>query len=431
MSWELAVILCLVLANGVLAGAEIALISVRPGRLRELATEGSRGAVAALALREKPERFFATVQVGITVVSATAGAFGGATLATDLEQLLSKVGWLAPWAGQLSLGIVVGVVSYLSLVLGELVPKSLALKSAESYALVVAQPLRWVASVFRPIIWFLTASSNVVLLPFRDRTSFTEARLSTEELRELLEEATTAGSVDRRVSEIAARALQLPSLVAADVMVPRPEVISLRRGATPAEVRRTLLEHTHSRFPVVEGGLDHVVGYISSKDVLAMAWEESLFVLEDLLRPVSFVPLQKKAVELLGEMRRQRVPFCVVVDEHGSMAGIVTLEDVLEELVGEIFSEHAPKVPELFAREADGSITVAGQAPLRELNRELGLKLPEGEWLTIAGLCLSLANRIPAIGDRLVVPGGPTLEIVDASARRVRTVRIVGPRDQR
>jgi putative hemolysin len=321
---------------------------------------------------------------------------------------------------------VVGVVSYLSLVLGELVPKSLAMKSAESYALVVAQPLRWVASVFRPIIWFLTASSNVVLLPFRDRTSFTEARLSTEELRELLEEATTAGSVDRRVSEIAARALQLPSLVAADVMVPRPEVISLRRGATPAEVRRTLLEHTHSRFPVVEGGLDRVVGYISSKDVLAMAWEESLFVLEDLLRPVSFVPLQKKAVELLGEMRRQRVPFCVVVDEHGSMAGIVTLEDVLEELVGEIFSEHAPKVPELFAREADGSITVAGQAPVRELNRELGLKLPEGEWLTIAGLCLSLANRIPAIGERLVVPGGPTLEIIDASARRVRTVRIVG-----
>ncbi|MFZ5442297.1 MAG: hemolysin family protein [Myxococcota bacterium] len=424
MSIELLVILALVLANGVLAGAEIAVIAMRPGRLKELAAEGRRAAQAALELREKPERFFATVQVGITVVGATASAFGGATLADDLALVLARVEPLAPIATQLSLALVVTLVSYLSLVLGELVPKSLAMKGAETYTLIIARPLLGLARVFRPLIWFLTASSNVVLRPFKDRTSFTEARLSPDELAELVSEATSAGTLDRSAGEIATRALALPTLVASDVMVPRTEVVALRRGMSPQEVRRVLLEHTHSRFPVVAGDLDHVVGYVSTKDIITLAWEEQLFVLEDLLRPVFFVPPGKRVVELLAELRERHLPFCVVVDEHGGMAGIVTLEDVLEELVGEIFSEHARTTPPLFTREADGSVLVQGTTALRDVNRELGLKLPEGEWVTVAGLCLSLARRIPKRGERFDAGDGVTLEVVDASPRRVRLVRV-------
>lgn len=425
MLTELCILFALMLVNGVLAGAEIAIIAVRTTRLNDLVAAGSGAARAVQALREQPERFLATVQIGITVVSATAGAFGGATLAEDLAPVLARVDVLAPWSAQLALASVVTLLSYFSLVVGELVPKSLALKAAEPYALFLGRPLLWLSNLARPLVWLLTASSNVLLSPFKDRTSFIEARLSPDELSQLVEEATRVGSLNPRAGEIASRALKLPELAAADVMVPRPKVVALRRGATREELRRLLLERTHSRFPVVEGDVDHVVGYVSVKNVLAMAWEEPLFVLEDLMRPAFFVPETKSVVDLLTEMRTRRVPFGVVVDERGGMAGIVTLEDVLEELVGEIFSEHVVDVPEFFHKERDGSVTVLGSVAIRDVNRELGLALPEdGQWTTVAGLCLSLAQRIPARGERLTTKDGVTLEVVDASARSVRAVRI-------
>lgn len=425
MAGELLIILALLLVNGVLAGAEIAVIAVRSTRLSELVEGGSGAARAVQQLRAKPERFLATVQIGITVVGATAGAFGGATLAEDLAPVIAQSPALAPYAPQLALAAVVGLVSYVGLVLGELVPKSLALKAAEPYALVMGRPLVLLSTVARPLVWFLTVSSNVILRPFRDRTSFIEARLSPEELEQMVEEASLAGTVNPRAGEIAARALQLPGLVASDVMVPRPNVVALRRGSARDEVKRVVLEHSHSRYPVVEGDVDHVVGYVSVKAVLAAVWSGQDFDLERLVRPARFIPENKSAVDLLTEMRTKRVPFGVVVDEHGGMAGIVTLEDVVEELVGEIFSEHVRRVPEFFHREDDGSVTVLGTVALRDINRELGLELPEDEdWTTIAGLVLWLARRIPGRGERFTTEDGVVLEVVDASARRVRSVRL-------
>lgn len=424
MASELVIILALLLVNGVLAGAEIAVIAVRRTRLDELVDKGSGAARAVQSLRAQPERFLATVQIGITVVGATAGAFGGATVAADLAPVLARVDALAPWAPQLSLALVVTLVSYLGLVVGELVPKSLALKAAEPYALFMGRPLLWLSAVARPLVWFLTASSNVLLRPFKDRTSFIEARLSPEELTDMVEEAAKAGTVNPRAGDIAARALRLPELVASDVMVPRPSVAVLRRDATLEDVRHAVTVHGHTRFPVVEGDVDHVVGYVSVKGVLASLWSGAEFELEPLVRPAYFVPEAKSAVDLLTEMRTRHLPFGVVVDEHGGMAGIVTLEDVVEELVGEIFSEHVRRVPEFFHREPDGSVTVLGEVTVRDINRELGLELPEDDWTTIAGLCLALAKRIPARGERYPTVGGVVLEVVDASPRRVRSVRL-------
>jgi putative hemolysin len=412
----------------VLAGAEIAVVALRKTRIRELVEAGSGSARAVQALREQPERFLATVQIGITVVGATAGAFGGATFAEDLEPLVERVPALAPHAREISIGLVVSLVSYLSLVLGELVPKSLALKASERYALLIGRPLVWLSNAARPFVWFLTLSSNAVLRLFGDRTSFMEGRLSAEELQDLVGEATRAGTVHPDAAEIASRALEFQELTAADVMVPRHQVVALPRNASSEEIRALLLEKSHSRFPVYEGDVDHVVGYIHLKDVLALAWEEKLFVLEDLLRPPHFVPDSKQAVELLAEMRRQRLPLVMVVDERGSMAGIVTLEDLVEELVGEIFSEHAHQAPERFRREPDGSVVVLGNVPVRDVNRELGFELPDdGDWATLAGLCLSLAGRIPKVGDQLRTANGYRLEVVDATPRRVRSVRVHPP----
>ncbi len=425
---EVLVIVLLVLLNGVLSGAEIAVVAVRKTRLHELQQAGSGAAGAVAALREAPERFFATVQVGITVVGAAAAAFGGATFAHDLEQVLRPLRWVGPYAREVSLAVVVSLVSVLSVVVGELVPKSLALRAPERYALLAGRPLVLLAWLMRPVVWFLVTTSNLVLRLFGDKTSFTEARLSPEELKEMVEEATAAGTVDAHSGEIAFRALGLGSLAVSDVMVPRPHVVALPRGASREQLRTVLLEQTHSRLPVYEGSLDHVVGYITVKDVLSVAWEERLFVLEDLLRIPWAVPGAMKAVDLLTEMQRRHLPFAIVQDERGATAGVVAIEDVLEELVGSMFSEYVHHVPEPYHAQPDGSVVVVGAAEVRELNRALGMELPEDKaWRTVAGLCLALVKHIPVKGERLATANGYVLEVVDASPRRVRAVRVFRP----
>ena len=425
---DLALILLLIVANGVFAGAEIAVVALRRSRVLELAEAGRRGARSVLALRSDPERFLATVQIGITVVSATAAAFGGSAVAQRLAPWLASLGVPESWAGQIALATVVALVSYLSIVLGELVPKSLALHRPETYALLVARPLLALSWIARPLVRLLTVSSNLLLAPLGDRTTFTETRHSAEELQHIVEEAAKAGTVHPDVGEIASRAIDFADLSAGDVMVPREQVVVLSRHAASDEVRRLLLEHGHSRLPVFEGRVDNVVGYINVKDLLAMAWERDLIVLDDLVRPAFFVPDATPAVELLREMRRRHVLIAMVVDERGGMEGIVTMEDLVEELVGEIFSEHVKHEPEWFHREPGGTVLVEGAAPVRDVNRALDLGLPEEEgWNSIAGLCLAVVGRIPATGERIPIANGLTLEIVDATPRRVRMVRVHAP----
>ncbi|WP_437878015.1 hemolysin family protein [Sorangium sp. So ce513] len=428
---ELLVIVALVLVNGVFAGAEIAVVTIRKTRLDQLVQSGSRRARAVKRLRDNPERFLATVQIGITVVGATASAFGGSTLAKELTPVLRAVPWIGDAAEGLALAVVVALVSFLSLVLGELVPKSLALRSAEPYALLVAPPLRGLSSLARPLVWLLTASSNLVLRLFGDRTNFVEARISPEEIQQIVDDAAEAGSVDKRAGEIASRALDFAGLTALQVMLPRGRVVALPRGATAAEVRRAMLEHGHTRMPVYEGSADNVIGYVTMQEVLALLFGDGQFSLESALRPAYFVIGSMPAVDLLAELKRRRLQLAVVVDELGGMIGIVTMEDLVEELVGEIFAEneaHLRRPEEVIQREPDGSALVPGDIPVHELSRELEIELPDdARWSTVAGLCMGLARRIPAPGDVLTTPDGAQLEIVDASPRQIRTVRVRPP----
>jgi putative hemolysin len=424
---EIAVILALVVANGVFAGAEIAIISLRRTRLEQLVEEGRGSARAVARLRDDPERFLATVQVGVTVVGATAAAFGGASLARRLAPVLEKVPFLAPHADSVALALVVALVSSLSLVLGELVPKSLALRASERYALLVARPLLALSAAARPVVWVLTAASNAILRPFGDRTTFTESRLSVEEIEQLVDEAGKAGQLDAPTAEIASRALAFRDLTAGDVMVPRSRIVALPRNAPQDELKRMLLEEGRSRMPVYDGSLDEIVGYVVAKDLAAMAWEKQLIVLDDLLRPVLFVPVTAKAVFVLREMQRRRTQVAVAVDEHGGVAGLLTLEDLVEELVGDILGEQE-QPEELVQREPGGTALVRGDVPIRELNRALGLDLPEGEgYTTVAGVCIALAGSVPERGARLEAPDRTMLEVLDASPRLVRRVRVWPP----
>lgn len=423
---EILVILALILVNGLLSGAEIAIVSIRRSRLEELVRAGRPAAQAARKLREQPERFLATVQVGITTAGAAAAAFGGASLAEDLVPTFQAVPVLVPWAEELAFVTVVGLVTYLSVVLGELVPKSIGLRVSERYALLAAPPLLALAQLARPVVWLLSTSSNLVLRLFGDQTTFTEARLSQEELRAMMIDAGKHGTMPSEVSDIATRALDLGELSASDVMIHRRFVVALARDASPEEVRATFLRHGHQRLPVHEGALDHVIGYLTWRDVLAAVWQGSFTTLEPLLRPCFYAPESMPAVELLHEMRRRRMHLAIVVDEHGGVEGLVTLEDLLEELVGEIHSEHGAAPAAQVVREAAGSFLVPGHAPLREVIRETGLELEEPEEVaSLGGLCVRLNDeRVPDVGQVLRAADGTELEIVDASPRRVRSVRL-------
>ncbi|MFL5262593.1 MAG: hemolysin family protein [Anaeromyxobacteraceae bacterium] len=426
MLFELAIIAALILANGAFSGAELSVITLRASRLRQLVEEGRAGARGVAALRRDPEGFLATVQVGITVVGATAAAFSGASVARRLSPALERAGLSPELAEDAALAVVVAAISYLTLVFGELVPKSLALRSSERYALLAARPLQALRWVARPVVAALTFTSNLVLRPLGDATSFTESRVSAEELRTMVDEAAQAGTVDAGSGEIASRALEFGTLTAADVMVPRNLIRAIPLRASPDEVRRILLEDGHARMPVYRETLDDVVGYVTTTDVLALEWERDLLVLEDIVRPPVFVPETASAVAVLKDLRVRRLWVAVVVDEHGGVAGLVTLEDLLEELVGELFTER--EQPEAAVHEeADGAYLVRAATPVREVNRELGFGLPEGEWSTVAGLAIALAGGIPRVGTRLDLKGGATLEVVDATARLVRTVRLRPP----
>ncbi len=423
MGSELLIVVALLMVHGLFAGSEIAVLTVRKTRVKEAVRRKDRRAIAVNALRAKPERFLATVQIGMTIAGTAAAAFGGARIEQGLEPFYRGLGF-GTWAPATSLATVVLIVAITELVVGELVPKSLALRYSDRYSFFVARPLRTLSQIVRPIVWLLISLSNLVLRFFGDKTTFTESRLSKDELQQLVEEAAKTGSVDPRASEIASRALGFGEVTVAEVMVPRNRVVALRRSAPPDEIQRLILEEGHSRMPVYDHNIDNIVGYVVARDVLALSWQGGLLVLEDIVRPAHKVTESTRALDLLRELQRRHLQMAIVVDDHGGLSGLVTTEDLIEELVGDIMSED-DVAEQYFVREPGGTILVQGWAAVRKVNRDLHLDLPVGaDRTTIAGLCMALAEAIPQAGEKLVTDNGTVLEVIEASPRRVRRVRI-------
>ena len=420
---EMLIIAVLILFNGVLAGAEIAIVSIRRSRLQELVERKVRWAVDAQALRDNPERFLATVQVGITIIGTTAGAFGGSTLAIHLIPLLQSNRWLSPYAEEIAVGLVVVFISYLSIVAGELVPKSLAMRTPEIYGRLIASPLLGLSRISSPAVRLLASSSNLLLKAFGDRTSFTEARLSSDEIRNLVEDAAKAGSLHPGSSSIASRAIEFGELRVVDVMVPRHAVVSIPEDASLEEVTAQMERAPFSRFLIHGQSKEEMLGYIATKDLVLKRNQASRA--KDLLRPAICVPEGASAINLLHQLQRERQLLAIVVDEQGSFAGLVTMEDLLEELVGEIFSEFREERIEDIKWDSDGCAVVHGSISLRELNRHLDLDLQESTfWTTLAGLCLGVAGRIPAPGEHLDLSNGIQAEILETQGARIIKVRL-------
>jgi putative hemolysin len=419
---ELAVILGLTLLNAFFSGAEIALISVRKSRLEELAEKRQRSARAALALRRNPEQLLAAVQVGITVVGATAGAFGGAVLERPVAAALERIG-AGAWAEQIALAIVVAGISFLSIVIGELVPKSLALQASERVALFVAPPLLAFARLVKPVVWFLTAASNLVLRPFNDRTTFSEGRLTAEEIRDLMHEATVAGTLDAATGEIATRAIELGKLRVQAVMIPRSRITWISSTTSAEQIRRILQEKTHTRYPVHGATQEQVLGYVTARELYAQLLAGEVDV-SKIVREVPLFPEQAAAIDALRALQTSRSQIGLVFDESGSISGLVSVEDISEELVGEIFAEH--EVPEVAVREeGPGTFLVRGSTPIHEVNRATHFELPEDpRWSTLAGLLIQIAGTFPERGEHLQMEGGVEAEVLEAIDRRITLVRL-------
>jgi putative hemolysin len=413
----------LVLGGGVLAGAEMAVVTARRGRLEELAAAGSVRARAALQLRTNPERFLASVQVGITLFGAIAGAFGGAAFAAQLEPFCRRLGFEEA-APEVAFAAVVALVTFLSVVFGELVPKSLALRFADRYALLIARPMLLLGLVARPIVWLLTVSSNGVLRLFGDRTNFVEAKLTREDIEHLVEEARSGGGLDVPAGQLMSRAIEFLRLRVQDVMVQRRFLVALPESAEPSQLREAMLQRGHRRVPVYRHSIDEITGYVLREDVLACLWDGREPSIAGLRREAYFVPEVMPAERALRELQRRQLHLAIVVEEHGRTVGLVTVEDLLEELVGEIFNERDAAPPRPIQPLGPDTWRLQGMVTVRDVWHELRIELPErGEGRTVGGLVVALAGeRVPSVGERFAVEPDLELEVTEASARRVRVV---------
>jgi putative hemolysin len=423
---ELLIVLLLILANGFFAGAELAIVSVRRGRIAQLAAEGNRRAAAVEQLLSDPHRFLATVQIGVTLVGTMASAVGGAAAIQVIKPIIQQVPVrvVSNAAEPLALFLVVGFVSYFSLILGELVPKALALEHSERIALGVARPIRFLARIGGVAVFFLTLSSRSVLALLGVHGKGERAFVTKEEIQQLIAEGRETGAVTPGEQELIRNIFEFSQTQVREVMVPRPRIVGLDLAQSREEILKVVLDGQYSRYPVYRGEIENVIGFIHAKDLLGRAVQTPDFELESLIRPSFFVPEAKRVNGLLREMQRRHLHMAMVVDEYGSLSGVVTTEDLLEELVGEIEDEHDLSEPQRIQRLKGGGYLVDALISLNDLEDLLGVRFAEGQpYDTLAGLILFKLGHFPVAGER-VEWGDYLLTCVKVTQMAIQKVKI-------
>lgn len=419
---EVLLIFGLVLLNGYFAAAEIALISARRASLKQSAEAGSKGAQTAMRLMADPSRLLATVQLGITVVGFGASATAAVTLAKPLENWFRGlgIGWVAQIASGLSLVFVTLAISYVTLVFGEIAPKRLGLQRAEGVAKAVARPVMFVAQVMRPVVWFLAKSADLAGLLMGVKPGQGRPGVSEEEIKLLVtEQGTLLDEEKRMIHEI----FELGDTVAREIMVPRVDMAAIEDTSTLAQALGVFRETGYSRLPVFHEDLDQIVGLLLLKDVVGPITAGSgSDAVESHIRPPVFVPETKPILPLLSEMQALRNHLAMVVDEHGGTAGLVTIEDIVEEIIGEIADEF-DRDRRLVTQVSDNEWVIEGQLPIEDA-LEIGLPVAESdEYDTLAGWVLSHLGHIPTLGETFEV-GGVRFRVQAMRRRRIARVRV-------
>jgi putative hemolysin len=424
---EIGIILLLIVLNGALSLAEIAIVSSRKPRLQRMAEEGHSGARAALELANAPNDLLATVQLGITLVGVLAGAFGGATLSDGLAVVIARLPALAPYAKGLAMGAVVLTITYLSIVVGELVPKRLALNRPEPIAASVAGAMTKLSRFASPVVKMLSWSTDTILRMLGSRPS-SEPAVTDEEISLMIAQGAQAGVFLPAEAEIVQSVFHLADERVSSIMTPRTEIHWLDLQDTSDEIRRRLADSPRSRFPVGDGNLDRVVGIVHTRDLLSPALSGDSLDLRGVMRRPLFVPETMPALKLLERFKQSGADVAVVVDEYGGMQGIVTLTDVLEAIVGTVASPDQEPEPTAVHRE-DGSWLVDGLLPIRRFEELLGIDVPaadnDGAFHTVGGLMMTRLGRVPVEGDHFNL-AGLRFEVMDMDENRVDKV-LVGP----
>jgi putative hemolysin len=420
------IILLLILVNGFFAMSELAVVSVRKARLQALAAEGRRGAAQALRLAEEPGRFLSSVQIGISLVGVLAGAFGGATLAGPLAEQMRTLPAVGRFSEEIAFALVVGIITYVSLIIGELVPKQLALRHPERIACLVAQPMAWVARIGSPLVSLLNLSSELVLR-LLGRKAAVPATVSDEEIRLLISEAARAGVVERAEQEMLVGVMRLADRPVSGIMTPRPDIEWINAADAPEQQRRQLRQSSYSRLLVCDDDIDEVRGIVQAKDMLDRALQGQPVDVLAAVRDAPAVPESMGALQVLDLLKRSPVHMALVVDEYGSVMGIVTTADILKVIVGG-FAEHGEHEEARAHQRADGSWLLDGSLPLDELRELLGLRQlkPVEGYHTLAGWLLSRFDHLPHEGERLTYQGWQ-FEVVDMDGYRIDKVMATPP----
>jgi putative hemolysin len=425
MTLKILIVLLLILVQGLFAMGEMAIVSARKARLKQMADEGNKGAAAALSLAEHPSRFFSTVQIGLTLTNIVAGAYGGVKIADNLIVVLAGIPAVAAYADALAFGSVVVVITFLTLILGELVPKRLAVSRPEAIAAGVGRSMALLSRIAAPAVWFLSAVTELVLWLFPMRHG-SEPAVTDEEVKLLMQQGTDAGHFHPAETSIVGMALRLGDRRVSALMTPRPQVEWLDLEDPIEETKEKVLNSHYSRFPVAEGGRRHIVGVVEVKDLLASELAGKGFDIRAVMKPPLYIPESAPALKALESFRRTGAPIALIVDEYGDFQGIVTLEDLLEALVGDLPEPGQEEEPAV-AQRADGSWLVDGMLPIDQLKDAVGMtRLPdeeEGTYQTVAGLVMDRLRRIPKATDSFEIDDY-RFEVVDMDGRRIDKVLV-------
>jgi putative hemolysin len=415
---DVLIIALLIALNGLFAMSELAVVSSRKPRLKAMAKKGRKGAQTALNLSADPARFLSIVQIGITLISVLAGAFSGAQLGGPVADRLALLGLAPDTAQSVGFAVVIVLTTFASLVVGELVPKQIALSAPEPIAAVVALPMLWISRVTAPLVWMLEAISAFV---FRiiGLSRHNSQRVTAEELHLVVAEAHHAGVLEENERQIISGVVRLADRPTREVMTPRTDVDWIDLDADLEEIRRRLVETPHSRFPVAEGAVDNMVGVVQARDIVAAFIEGRPLDLRALMREAPIVPDQMDAMDTLGVLRSAEVPMAFVLDEYGHFEGVVTPADLLSALAGAFVSDSDKATDPPLVERDDGSWWVSGSLPADSLCDTLGVSLPEDrDYATVAGLALSVLRHLPEVGEKFVFSGWQ-FEIVDMDGRKI------------
>lgn len=420
---EYFIILLLLLLNGLFAMSEIALVSSKRARLEERAKKGSNGAKTALKLLDEPEKFLSTVQIGITLVGIIAGAFGGLALAGDLVPYLEKIAWLAPYADKAAIAIVVTIITYLSLIIGELVPKTIAFNNPEGITITLAPFMKSLSWITTPIVSFLSLSTKIFLkilmIKEKDETPVTE-----EELKILIEKGTQFGTLEHRESELLKRIFRFGDRKAYEIMTNRQDVVLINIKDPLDKIRQQVFENPFSRYPVCDESPDNIFGVFTIKDFFNGLNTKPDFRLKDIITQPLFIPDNLTGIKVFEKFQETKTYVAIVIDEYGSFEGIITLHDLIENIFGELPDFHEAEENPIIKRD-DGSLLIDGSILIDELREQLELTFEDEEnYSTLGGFMMYKLNRIPKTGDKFEYES-KIFEIVDMDGKRVDKVLVM------